>query len=88
MLVDSKFVRKTMLDNWDGKMNFGIKGDDLAATLEIGDNFVVNVEIRNVEGVDFYLIYCSKPLHTVKEDFSCKWGTNFVVGEQVVASKY
>jgi hypothetical protein len=51
-----------MLDNWDGDMSFGIEGDDLATMLEIGDNFIVNVEFGNVEGVDFYLICCSKPL--------------------------
>lgn len=55
-------------------MCFGIKGDDLAATLEIDNNFVVNVKFGNVEGVDFYLICYSKPLHIVKENFSYKWG--------------
>ncbi len=42
-------------------MNFGTKGDDLVATFEIGDNFDVNAEFGNAEGVDFYLIYYSKP---------------------------
>ncbi len=60
--VDNIFIRETMLDNWDGDMSFGIEGDDLATMLEIGDNFIVNVEFGNVEGVDFYLICCSKPL--------------------------
>jgi hypothetical protein len=66
MPVDSKFVKETMLNNWDGEMSFGIKGDDLVATLEIVDNFFVNVKIGNAEGVNFYLIFCSKPLHTIK----------------------
>lgn len=87
MPIDNKFVKETMLDNWDGDMSFGTKGDDLAAKFEIADNFVVNVKIGNVEGVDFYLICCSKPLHTIKEDFFCKRGINFVVGEQVVVGK-
>jgi hypothetical protein len=63
-------------------MNFGTKGDDLVATFEIGDNFTINAEFGNVEGVDFYLIYYSKPLHTVKKYFSYKWVTNFVVGNK------
>jgi hypothetical protein len=74
-LGDNKIIRKTLMDNWNGEISFGIKGDDLASTLEVGNNFVVNVEFGNVEGVDFYVICCSKTLHAVKEDFECKWGT-------------
>jgi hypothetical protein len=65
MPIDNKFIKKTMLDNWDGHRSFGIEGDDLVAMLEIADNFVVNVKIGNVEGVDFYLICCNKPLHII-----------------------
>jgi hypothetical protein len=55
---------------------FGIEGDDLvASTLEIGDNFVVNVRFGNAKGMNFYLISCSKAIHVVKEDFKCHWGT-------------
>jgi hypothetical protein len=54
-------------------MCFGIKGYDLATTFEISSNFVVNVKFGIVEGVDFYLICCSKPLHIIKEKFSYKW---------------
>jgi hypothetical protein len=58
---------ETILDNWDvGKLCFWTKGDDLARTLEIGDNFSINIEFGNVEGVDFYLISCSKPKHVVQ----------------------
>jgi hypothetical protein len=64
-----------MLDNWDvQRCVFGIEGDDLAATLEIGNNFVVNVKFGNVEGANLYLICCSKPWHIIKENFSYKWG--------------
>jgi len=75
------------LDNWDGEISFGIEGDDLASTLEVSDNFSINAKFGNVEGMGFYVIRCNKTLHIIKEDFKCKWGTKFVVGEQVVASK-
>lgn len=63
------------MDYQDGKFCFGTKGDDLASTLEVGDNFVVNAKFGNVEGVDFYVICCSKTLHTINENFKFKWGT-------------
>lgn len=86
-LRDNNIVRKTCLDNWDGEISFGIEGDDLASTLEVSDNFSINAEFGNVEGMGFYVICCNKTLHIIKEDFKCKWGTKFIVGEQVVASK-
>jgi hypothetical protein len=60
----------------------------LASTREVADNFVINVEFGNVEGMDFYVICCSKILHTVNEDFEFEWGIEFVVGEQIIISKY
>jgi hypothetical protein len=51
------------LDNWDGEISFGTKGDDLVSTFEVGDNFAINAKFGNVEGVDFYVICCNKILH-------------------------
>ncbi len=60
---DSRIVRETLLDNWDGEISFGTKGDDLVSTFEVGDNFAINAKFGNVEGVDFYVICCSKNIH-------------------------
>ncbi len=49
-------------DDWD---QFGKNGDHLASCLTLGDNFSINVEERNVEGVDFYILMCTKTIYTL-----------------------
>jgi hypothetical protein len=85
---NNNIVRETLLDNWDGEISFETKGDNLASTLEVSDNFSIDAEFGNVEGVDFYVLCCNKTLHIVEENFECKRGAKFVAGEQVVARKY
>jgi hypothetical protein len=65
-----------------------MEGDDLANTLEIGDNFAINAKFGNAKGVHFYIISCSKPIHVVNENFKCHWGTKFTRGETDVVGKY
>jgi hypothetical protein len=43
-------------DEWD---QFGQCGDYLVNYLELGDNFVINVEEGNNEGVEFYIVLCT-----------------------------
>lgn len=38
---------------YDGEWPYGVDGDELAANLEVGDNFVINVEEGNNERQDF-----------------------------------
>lgn len=49
-------------DDWD---QFGKNGDHLASCLTLGDNFSINVEERNAEGVDFYILMCTKTIYTL-----------------------
>jgi hypothetical protein len=56
--------------------------------LEVGDNFVVNVEEGNNKGADFWLVCCVKPLHKSKQPYKCRWGTNFDEGDDAVVGKY
>ncbi len=51
--IDIKAIRIAMFNDWDGQWDYDVDGDALAATLVIGDNFVVNAEARNLEDVDF-----------------------------------
>lgn len=39
-----------MYNAWDGEWQYGLDGDELVASLEVDDNFVVNVEEGNSEG--------------------------------------
>jgi hypothetical protein len=45
-----------MYDNWGGKWDYSVNENALTTTLEIGDNFSVNVEIGNLKGVDFWVV--------------------------------
>ncbi len=83
-LVDTRSVRNAMYDCWDGKWDYSIDGNALTTTLEIGDNFGVNVEIGNLEGVDFWVVCCIKPMHTIRKEFIDEWGTSFAIGDDVV----
>jgi hypothetical protein len=47
------------LDRWDY----------LASCLALRDNFAVNVEEENIKGVDFYILMCTKVMHTLQEPF-------------------
>jgi hypothetical protein len=42
-----------MYNDWDRKWDYSVDGSVLAIALEIGDNFAVNTEAINIEGVDF-----------------------------------
>ncbi len=40
-----------------------VDGEVLAVTLDVGDIFAVNAKTGNSEDADFWLVYCTKPLH-------------------------
>jgi hypothetical protein len=42
--------------------------NNLVYDLEVGDNFVVRVEVGNAERADFYILKCLKTLHTIEVD--------------------
>jgi hypothetical protein len=50
--IDIRFVRESMYNAWDGEWQYGVDGEELAISLEIGDNFVINVEEGNNKGKD------------------------------------
>jgi hypothetical protein len=87
-LVDIGSVRNAMYDDWDGKWDYNVDGIALATTLEIGDNFTMNAKIGNSQGVGFWVACCTKPVHTIRKEFINKWGTPFVVGDDVVTWLY
>ncbi len=60
----------------------------MANCLELGDNFAVNAEEVDSEGVNFYLVLCMQVVHIVEKDFTCQWGIKFKVCDVIVARKY
>ncbi len=69
-------------------MQYGLDGDELIASLKVGDNFDVNVEEGNSEGQDFQIVCCTKPLHRLNSSLKCKWGTNYSTRDEVLVRKY
>ncbi len=67
---------------------YGHTGDELATILKVNDNFIVNVEEGNDEGVTFWVILCTKPLHKVKASFIDNWGSSYEVSDDVVGGLY
>jgi hypothetical protein len=63
-------------------------GNELATTLKIGDNLVVNVKEGNDEGVSFWLIMCTEPLCKVTKAFTNGWGISFEEGDDVIGGIY
>jgi hypothetical protein len=41
-----------------------------------------------VEGQEFWVMCCTKPLHMLTNPLKCKWGTEYDVGDKVIARKY
>jgi hypothetical protein len=86
--MDTRSVHNAMYEGWDGKWDYSVDGNALTTTLEIGDNFGVNVEIGNFEGVDFWVVCFTKPIHTIKKEFTKKCGKFFAIGDDVVVGLY
>jgi hypothetical protein len=47
-----------------------------------------NVEEGNYEGVDFYILMCTKPMYTLFASYKCPWGYQFNACDVVVARRY
>jgi hypothetical protein len=77
-----------MILNWVGKPNYTSNAYGLVATLDVSDNFAINAKIGNLEGVNFWTIFCSRLLHHVQKTFKNKWGTYFELGDYVVVGIY
>lgn len=88
--INPTYVRFTIQvgiyqDAWD---QLDECADYLASCLDINDNFVVNDEDENHENVDFYVVFCTQPIHVVKEDFIDAWNTNSRASDTIVAGTY
>lgn len=58
-------------NKWD---SYGNDGDHLATCISLGDNFAMNVEEGYEEGVDFYILLCTKTNFIIEEPFTYPWG--------------
>lgn len=60
----------------------------LSEAIEVGDNFALNAEDGNEEGVDFYLIKCTSTKEQLKADEVDSWGTKIEAGSYILKGFY
>lgn len=77
-----------MYNAWDGEGQYGLESDEFTASLEVSNNFAINVDEGNNEYQELQVMYCTKPLHMLTTPLKCKWGTKYDVGDNVVTMKY
>jgi hypothetical protein len=86
---NTSFIRDCLASGGDDMWgNYQDDAELLAATVDIGDNFALNAAKGNSEGCDYWIINCTKALHSVKVAFQCKWGEEFEVGDEALAGIY
>jgi hypothetical protein len=84
-----QYVRDQMVEHRDEEdWEFGRHGEEMSDLLNIEDNFVVQAEEGNAEGVQFYILQCQQPKFKVTAPFKCIWGCEFQAGDYVVAAIY
>ena len=88
--LNSAYVGNVQLQEFsvDDRHDVGVNGSYFASILEVGDNFTVAVSPDNEENVDFYILVCTKKVHTCNTAFVCKWGEGFILGDSILEGLY
>ena len=88
-------VRERMLlceerieDTFEEGLEEVLEGEGNGDLIHVGDNFVVLAMEGNPEGVEFYILQCSRAKHQVSAPFTCPWGPDYEVGDLVVRGTY
>jgi hypothetical protein len=55
---------------------------------QVGDNFMIPAHHDNDEGVEWFILQCSKAKYQVEANFICPWGTTFREGEFAIAGHH
>jgi hypothetical protein len=54
----------------------------------IDDNFMIPAEKDNEDGVDFYVLQCTRSKFLLEEPLHCPWDGIFVPRDEVIKEKY
>jgi hypothetical protein len=60
-----------------------MNSDYLASYFALGDNFAMNAE-----GVDFYILICTKTMYILQKPYKCAWGQQFNACDIVIVGRY
>jgi hypothetical protein len=61
---------------------------ELGDLVVLGDNFMIHVEEENEDGVDFYILQCTRSKFELQEPLHCPWSGIFALGDEVIKAKY
>lgn len=65
-----------------------VEGEGFGDLIRPGDNFAVPAAEGNTEGVEFYILQCTRGKYEVRDGFKCAWGPEFEVGDFVIRGTY
>jgi hypothetical protein len=68
------------------EIEYGVGGEAIANNVFIGDNIVVPCE--NDNGEAFWLLFCDKPKHVVKDTFTDAYKNTYNEGYEVIYECY
>ncbi len=82
-------VHDYLYDNHDTQeLKHDGNGEDIVATLMVGDRFVVKANTRNFENAMFWILVCTKMLHGVIDNSMVDfYGQEVFQGDQIVKGK-
>lgn len=66
-----------------------MNNDYLASCLALGDNFAMNVEEKNTEGVNFNILMYTKTIYILQKPYNMSaWGQKFNASDTIVTNRY
>lgn len=65
-----------------------VEGEGFGDLIRPGDNFVVPALEGNTEGVEFYILQCTRAKYQVEHGFKCTWGPEFEAGDLIIRGTY
>ena len=65
-----------------------VEGEGFGDLIRPGDNFAVPAMEGNAEGVEFYILQCTRAKYEVEQGFKCAWGPEFESGDLIIRGTY
>jgi len=65
-----------------------VEGEGFGDLIRPGDNFVVLAVEGNIEGVEFYVLQCTRGKYEVDHKFTYSWGPQFEDGDFIIRGTY
>lgn len=90
LVPDSAGAVAEVIEELDDEANWMHDGVSMSLgdLVDVGDNFMIPAEDDNEDGVEFYILQCTKRKFELQEHLNCPWGGVFSAGDEVIRAKY